>query len=129
MSFFLRVVLNAVAIWLTTLLLGTNFRVVGGDSTVGVIAVYLGVALVFALVNSIIKPFLQVISLPFYILTLGLFGVIVNALVLQLVGWITGHGDWGLRIDGFWWAALAGLIVSILNAVLTSAVPEAKPHH
>ncbi|SNS96543.1 putative membrane protein [Micrococcales bacterium KH10] len=126
MGFVLRVIVNALAIWLTTLLLGQRFEVVGGDSTVGVVAVYLGVALIFAIIAAVIKPILQIIALPLYILTLGLFGLVINALVLLMVSWLTSSQSWGLHIDGFWWAVLAGVILAIFNAILTSLLAGSR---
>ncbi|GAA2240779.1 phage holin family protein [Rarobacter faecitabidus] len=118
MDFIVRVIINAVAIWLTTLVLGNRFVVEGGESAPGTIGVYLGVALIFAIINALLKPALQLISFPFYVLTLGLFGLVINAVVLLLVEWFTSGFDWGLRLDGFWWAVLAGVFVAILNGIL-----------
>lgn len=118
MAFVIRVIVNALAIWLTTLLLGSNFEVRGGESAGGKILVFLGVALIFALINAVLKPVMQVIALPLYILTLGLFGLVINALVLLLVSALTGSETWGLHVGGFWWAVLAGIFVAILNGIL-----------
>ncbi|GAA2530195.1 phage holin family protein [Rarobacter incanus] len=118
MNFLARIVVNAIAIWVTTLLLGSNFVVHGGNSLLGTIAVYLAVALIFAIANAIVKPILKFFTFIFYVLTLGLFGLVVNALVLLAVDAVTSGRSWGLQIGGFWWAVLAGLIVAIVNAVL-----------
>lgn len=124
MSFFVRLLVNAVAIWLTTLLLGSHFEVVGGGSTTERVFVFLGVALVFGLVNAIVKPVVSFFSIPLYILTLGLFTLVVNALMVLLTAWITEQTDWGLRVDGFWWALLGALVVSVLSLFISLAVPD-----
>lgn len=124
MSFFVRVLVNAVAIWLATLLLGSHFEVVGGETTGGRVLVFLAVALVFGLVNAVVKPIVAVFSLPLYILTLGLFTLVVNALMILLTAWITEQTDWGLRVDGFWWALVGALVVSLASLFISLAVPE-----
>lgn len=82
MGFLKRVLVTALAFWLTTLLLGSNFEVVGqfaivdGNEFVNRGAVFLVVALIFALINAIIKPIVQFLSFPLIILTLGLFSLL-----------------------------------------------------
>ncbi|KGM11659.1 phage holin family protein [Cellulomonas bogoriensis] len=118
MTFLLRLIINAVAIWLATVLL-TNLEVVGGDDTTGRVLVFLVVALVFGLVNAIVKPVVRLIALPLYVLTLGLFTLVVNALMLMLTGWLSGMTDYGLRVEGFGTAVLGGLIISVVSFVLS----------
>jgi putative membrane protein len=63
------------------------------------------------------------LSLPLYILTLGLFFLVVNALMLMLTGWITSFTDYGLQVDGFWNALLGGLIIAIATWLVQLLVP------
>jgi len=102
MAFLLRVALTGFALWIVTLVVsGIDF--VGGDTTVQRIGIILFVALIFGLVNAIIKPIVQIISLPLYILTLGLIHIVINALMLWITSWITENTTrWGLYIDDFW---------------------------
>jgi len=123
MSFLVRVLVNAVAIWLTTLLMGSHFEIVGGDGTGGRVVVFLVVALIFGIINAIIKPIVQLFTFPLYILTLGLFTLVVNALMVLLTGWITDQADWGLRVDGFWWAVLAAFLISLFSMIISVVVP------
>lgn len=125
MSFALRVLINAAAIWLATLLLD-GLEVVGGDDTTSRVLVFLGVALVFGVVNAIVRPVVAFFSLPLYILTLGLFTLVVNALMIMLTGWLSEMTDYGLRVDGFWTALLAGLVVAVVSFLLSVAVPGAR---
>jgi putative membrane protein len=118
MSFLLRVIINAAAIWLAAQLLG-GLEVVGGDDTTGRVLVYLVVGLVFGLVNAVVRPVVALLSLPLYILTLGLFTLVVNALMIMLTGWLSELTDYGLRVDGFWTALIAGLIVAVVSFVLS----------
>ncbi|MGO1317296.1 MAG: phage holin family protein, partial [Cellulomonadaceae bacterium] len=119
----IRILVNALAIWLTTLFVN-GFEIVGADTAGGQAVVLLVVALLFALVNAIVRPIVAVLSLPLYILTLGLFTLIVNALMLLLTEWITSHTDWGIRIDGFWTAVWAALLISIFSFVVNLVLPR-----
>ncbi len=82
--------------WIVTLVVsGIDF--VGGDTTLQRIGIIFVVAVIFGLVNAIIKPIVQLISIPLYILTLGLIHVVINALMLWITSWITEHTThWGL---------------------------------
>lgn len=125
MTFVFRVLINALAIWLATLVLD-GLDVVGGEDTATTVIVFLVVALVFGLVNAVVKPIVKLFSLPLYILTLGLFTLVVNALMLLLVGWLSERTDYGLRIDGFWTAVVGALIISIVSFVLNVAFKTKK---
>src|SRR5699024_9999429 len=81
------------------------------------------IALVFTLINMFIAPIVKTLSIPFIVVTLGLFLLVINAILLLLTKWITDVIDLVVfHIDGFWWALLGGLIVSIVNAFLGGAV-------
>ncbi|MFG1934446.1 phage holin family protein [Mycobacterium sp. NPDC048908] len=119
-SFLLRAALTGVALWVVTLIVpGISF--IGGDTTVARVGIVFVVAVIFGLVNAIIKPLVQLISIPLYILTLGLFHIVVNALMLSITSWITEHTThWGLYIDDFWWTAIwAAIVLSIVSWVLS----------
>lgn len=120
MRFLIRLVVNSVAIWLTSLLLsGVSLTEREGWDQVLVVGV---VGLVFTLVNLIVKPVTQLFALPLTILTLGLFTLVINALMLMLTSWLTSFTEWGLHVDGFWSALLAGLIISIITWVLNAVL-------
>lgn len=124
MRFVIRLVMNSVAIWLTSLLLsGVSLTESQGWDQVLVVGV---VGLIFTLVNLIVKPIVSLFALPLTIITLGLFTLVVNALMLLLTSWLTSFTDWGLFVDGFWWALLAALIVSIITGVLNAVLGSGK---
>ena len=124
MRFLIRLVVNAVAIWLTSLFLsGVSLTESEGWDQVLVVGV---VGLVFTLVNLIVKPIVSLFALPLTIITLGLFTLVINALMLLLTSWLTSFTDWGLFVDGFWWALLAALIVSIITGVLNAVLGSGK---
>ncbi|WP_282944376.1 phage holin family protein [Cellulomonas endometrii] len=125
MSFVLRVLISGVALWLAEVLL-SGITIVGADTTWGRVGVILAVALVFGIVNAVVKPIVNVLSIPLYILTLGLFTLVVNALMLMLTAWITEQTSWGLRIDDFGDAFLGGLIVSVVSFALSVAIPRSR---
>jgi putative membrane protein len=77
-------------------------------------------AVVFTLANAFIKPVLAVLSIPFIIVTLGIFYFLINVLMLYLTDWIVSD----FTLDNFWWAALAAIIVSIVNAILEAIFGE-----
>jgi putative membrane protein len=93
----------AVAAWLIP-----SFEVKGGFFT------YLWVALIFGVVNAILGPILQLISLPLTILTLGLFALVVNGVVLTVVAGLSDKLD----VGGFGWSIVAALVISVVSALL-----------
>jgi putative membrane protein len=109
----IRVVINAVALWVA------DYLVPGltvSDSTGELILV----AVVFGLVNAFIKPIVQILSCPLTILTLGLFTLVINALMLMLTGWLTG----GVSTTDFWAALLGALVISIVSTILSWVLVE-----
>ncbi|MEJ8670184.1 MULTISPECIES: phage holin family protein [unclassified Streptomyces] len=108
----------AVAVWLIDKITLT------GDSTGKKIGTLLIVALIFGLVNFVVKPFVKLLSLPLLILTLGLFTLIVNALMLLLTSWLADKVDLSFHVDGFWTAVLGGLIISIVSWALNVVLPD-----
>lgn len=123
MKFLLKLLVTALAFWLTTLILGNHFDVVGqfkltaDNEFINRSAVFLVIALIFAVINAVLKPIATFISFPLIVLTLGLFTLVINALIILLVEWITESTDWGLYVDGFWWGLLAALLISIFTTV------------
>jgi putative membrane protein len=86
---------------------------------------YVIVVVILGLANFIVKPILRLLSLPIILVTLGLFLIVVNALVLQLVVWLSGVWDLGLTSTGFFWATFLGAIVlSIATWLLGIFVPD-----
>lgn len=128
MQLLLRLCVTAVAFWLTTLILGDNFNVVGefkltaNNEFINRSAVFIVIALIFAIINAIIKPIATIISIPLILLTLGLFTLVINAGVILLIEWITESTDWGLEVDGFWWGLLAAILISVISSVGHSMV-------
>ena len=119
MRFLVRLVVNGFAIWVVTLLPVLQVSVIAFPpaQTLETVLSLLGIALIFALVNTIAGTVLKVLTFPLYLLTLGLFSLVVNGFLLWLTSWITDFWSWGLRVGDFWWAVVAALIISLINWV------------
>lgn len=117
MGFLIRVVINAFAIWVVTLIPALQVFVIPfpPGETLQLILTLLLVAVIFALVNTIIGTVIKVLAFPIYILTLGLIGLIINAFLLWLTAWLTHWWNWGLRVEDFWWGVVAAIIISLIN--------------
>lgn len=119
--FLVRLVINTVALWLTTLLVaGVHVHAYAGG-VIPTLLTYLLVALVFGIVNGVIGNLVRIVAFPLYILTLGLLALVVNALLLLLVAWLSTLVGFGLVIDNFWagfWGALVLAIISWLMGII-----------
>jgi putative membrane protein len=117
--FLVRVLINAIALWLTTLIVG-GVSVTPYESDVfATIVTYLLVSLIFGLVNATVGNVIRIVAFPLYVLTLGLVSLVVNALLLLLVDWISSLIGFGLEVDGFWWGVLAALVLGLISWLLT----------
>jgi putative membrane protein len=118
----IRVAVVAVSLWVATLI------VPGIDNTAGTttsrVGTLVAVALIFGLINAVLKPLIKVVGCPFYILTLGLFGLVVNALLFLLVGAIADGLGLPFTVDGFWAAFLGAIVVSVVGFVLHFVIPD-----
>ena len=108
--------LNAAALWVAAALIP------GLDFTGSVVDLLL-VAAVFGLVNSLLRPILTVLTCPLIVLTLGLFTLVINALMLLVTGWLSARWDLGFTVAGFWAAFLGGVVVGLVSLLLTLALP------
>ncbi|MCL2730864.1 MAG: phage holin family protein [Actinomycetia bacterium] len=108
----------AVAIWLLK-----DITLSGGSTAHKALTLIL-VALVFGVVNWLVKPVVKVLSFPLFILTLGLITLVVNALMLLLTSWLAGKLNLDFHVSGFWTAVLGGLIISIVSWALHVVLPD-----
>ena len=104
----IRLVVNAFALWLTAL-------IVDGITLSNNIFEILVVAIIFGLINALIKPIIRLISAPLIVVTLGLFTLLINAFLLLLTSWLTD----ALEVDGIWPAFLGALIISLISWLLS----------
>ncbi|MDV9169210.1 phage holin family protein [Streptomyces sp. W16] len=121
-NFLVKTIANAgalaVAVWLLDKITLT------GDSTFKKVWTLILVAVVFGLVNFLVKPIVKVLTFPLFILTLGLITLVVNALMLMLTSWLADKFDLSFHVDGFWTAVLGGLIISVVSWALNLALPD-----
>lgn len=117
MGFLLRLFVNAAALWVAT-------RLVPGVTYSGELLPFLGVALVFGVVNAFIRPVAKLLALPLIILTLGVFALIVNGLMLWLTSSMSTSLGLGFHVSGFWAAFFGSLVVSIVSTVLWMFVAD-----
>ncbi|MER8086286.1 MULTISPECIES: phage holin family protein [unclassified Streptomyces] len=108
----------AVAIWLLQ-----DITLNGGGTGRKALTLIL-VALLFGLVNFVVKPIVKLLTFPLFILTLGLITLVVNALMLLLTSWLAGLFDLSFHVHGFWTAVLGGLIISIVSWALNVVLPD-----
>lgn len=114
--FLVRLIINAIALWITTLIVaGVTVKPFAPGDTLAWVLTYLLIALIFGVVNGVIGNVIRIVAFPIYILTLGLISLVVNALLLLLVSWITSLLGFGLSIAGFWWGVLGALVLALLS--------------
>lgn len=130
MRLILSWVLSAAALAAAAVLLGEHMNIGTPDQTLQQKVIPLAiVAAVFSIVNAFIAPVVKVLSLPFIVITLGLFLLVINALLILLTEWITAKfpvaGAVPFSVDGFWWAVVGSIVISIVNAILGSVARRA----
>ncbi|MFE1687942.1 phage holin family protein [Streptomyces albidoflavus] len=123
-NFLVKTLANAAALLVAVWLL--NDITLTGDGTGNKALTLIVVALIFGLVNFLVKPVVKVLTFPLFVLTLGLITLVVNALMLMLTSWLAGQFDLSFHVDGFWTAVLGGLIISVVSWALNVALPDRK---
>ena len=125
LNFLIRTGVNAVALWVAAWLVD-GIVLAGDDTTFAAkFTTVILVALVFGVVNAVVKPIAKVLAFPAIVLTLGLFTFVVNAFLLQLTEWLSQPLGLSFVITTFWWDAVIGaLIITIVSMVLNWILPE-----
>ncbi|GAA1315245.1 phage holin family protein [Pseudonocardia xinjiangensis] len=122
----IRVAVVAVSLWVATIV------VPGIDDTAGTTGSRVGtlvvVALIFGVVNAVLKPIIKVVGCPFYVLTLGLIGLVVNALLFLLVGYIAVGIGLPFSVDGFGPAFVGAIVVAVVGFILHFVIPDRLDH-
>ncbi|HLN78406.1 MAG TPA: phage holin family protein [Nocardioidaceae bacterium] len=124
MRFLLWMFVNAVALAVAAWLI-EGIRVTGATTEDQVITLVV-VALIFGVINAFLAPIIKLLSLPFIILTLGLFLIVINALMLMLTSWISEQIGFGFVVDGFWTAVLGAIVITIATWVLEVLLPDGR---
>ncbi len=122
MGFLIRLVITAIALWITTLIVpGVEVTGRNGANTA---LTLIAVALIFGVVNAVLKPVIKVFGCVFYLLTLGLFALVVNALLFLLTDRIARALDLPFRVHGFWAAFWGAIVVAVVSWLISIVVPE-----
>jgi putative membrane protein len=114
----IRLLINAVALFAAV-------KLIPGMHFTGGIGQLLIVAFVFGLVNAVVRPILTLLSCPLIVVTLGLFLLVINAVMLWLTSWLSTRFALGFQVDGFLPALLGGLVIGVVSTVLTLFVGRA----
>ena len=118
MRFLGHIIVTGLALWITALLLPGMHLGQNSASVLTQVLTIGAIALILALINTIVKPLLSFLAFPITCVTLGLFQLVINTLMLLLASWVSGLVGLTLQFDTFWWALLAGVIIGILSAIV-----------
>jgi putative membrane protein len=99
---------------------------IGGATREDQLVTLLVVAAIFGVVNAIVRPIVALLSLPLYIVTLGLFFFVVNALMLMLTSWIAEQVSVPFEVNGFWTAVIGSVVITIASALIGLILPEPR---
>jgi putative membrane protein len=125
MRFLVRVVITAIALGVATIVV--SGITVHGGSVVRNALTLLAVAVIFGLVNAILKPLIHLLGCGLYILTLGLIAFIVNALLFALTSSLAGRLDLPFHVDGFRAAFWGAIVVGVVSWLISLVVPDPRP--
>ena len=122
MGIVIRIASTAAALWISTLIL--SGITLNTASTLEKIGTVLLVAIIFGVVNAVIRPIVKTVGCAFYVLTLGLVALVVNGLLFLLTSWIAGVVGLPFHVQGFLTAVLGALIVGVISWVINAVVPD-----
>jgi putative membrane protein len=112
MRFIVTILVIAIALWASTFLPGIT---VGPASPAGTATTLVMVAILFGVVNAVLKPYIRAVGRPLYAMTYGLFALVVNALLYWLTSWLAGVIGLPFHVSGFWPAVWGALVVAIVG--------------
>lgn len=122
MGIAIRIVATAIALWISTLLL--SGITLDTPSTLKKVGTLIAVAIIFGVVNAVIRPIIKTVGCAFYVLTLGLVALVVNGLLFLLTSWIASVLHLPFHVSGFWTAILGALIVGVISWIINAVVPD-----
>lgn len=127
MRFLGHIIVTGLALWVTALIL-PGMHLGENSATLLTQVLTIGaIALILALINTLVKPILSFLAFPITCLTLGLFQLVINTLMLLLASWVSGLVGLTLEFDSFWWALLAGVIIGFLSAIVEAVTGVGDP--
>lgn len=131
MRLLLRIIINALALWVASwilpgITLGEDGTSATGNATLDVVLAYLFIGLIFGVVNAFVRPIVRLLALPLTILTLGLFTIIINAAMLMLTSWLSSFTPVQFEVDSFFWTAILGSIIISLISIVAGSLTGAR---
>ena len=123
--FLIRTAATAVGLWVATALV-SGITVSGSDGWSNALTLF-GVAIIFGVVNAVIKPVIKVLGCLFYLVTFWLVALVVNALLLLLVSWFAGLVGLPFAVHGFWSAFWGAIIVAAVSWAINLVIPDTEP--
>ena len=129
MPFIIRIVVNAFAILIVTLIepLRVTVTPFAPGETLQLVLTLLAIGALFGVVNAIVGTVLKFLAFPLYILTFGLIGLIINGFLFWLTGWLTAWWGWGLSVESFWLGVLAAIVIWFINLIFAAVLrPQTK---
>ncbi len=124
LRFLIRTIATAAGLWVATALI-SGITVSGSSGWANALTLF-AVAVIFGVVNAVLKPIIKVLGCLFYIVTLWLIAFVVNALLFLLVGWLAGAVQLPFHVQGFWSAFWGAIIVSVVSWAINLLVPDAE---
>lgn len=124
MAFVVRTLVTAVALWIATAVI-SGIELTGSNSGSKALTLVV-VSIIFGLVNAVLKPIIKIFGCIFYILTLGLFALVVNALLFLFVSWICDLLNLPFHVTGFWAAFWGAIIVGVVSWLINLVIPDSR---
>jgi putative membrane protein len=122
-SILVKIIINGLAIWVATRII-PEVRIEGDTASRTALSLVV-VGALFGIINTVIKPVVKLLSLPFYVLTLGLFALVVNALMLKIVSYLSTSLGIAFDAGPFFWSTIgAAIVVTLVSMVLNLVIPD-----
>lgn len=124
--FLIRVLVFSVAVWVAAWIV-PGIDLISGDDVVEQVLTAGAVGLVFAALDTVVRPILFVLSLPLILLTLGLFIFVLNAVMLWFTAWVSQQLGLEFIVQEFWWDAILGaLVITVVSMILNLVLPDGR---
>ncbi len=124
MGFVIRTLVTALAIWVAAALV--EGITLDATTTARNLLALIVAAVIIGLINAVLKPIIKILGCPLYVLTLGLFALVVNALLLELASWIAEQLNVPFHVDGFWSAFWGAIIIGIVSWLVNLFIPDGR---
>ena len=124
-GFLIKTVVNGIALWVAALAVqGISLGEEAPELSTRLLTILL-VALVFGVINAVVKPIAKFLAFPAIVMTLGLFTLIVNAAMLWLTSWFSGQVGLDFSVDNFFWTSvIGGIVITLVSMILNVLVPD-----